>query len=578
MAQRVLSIDIREDLITAVLVSLGKGGATVQDSAIVVPEEDDIDTGVTEVLTHLEGKGALCRVSFGPEYFYYRNLSLPFTDKRKIEKILPSELEETIALDMTELEVDSLVIDRNGPESSIIAALAEKEFLAARLAHLKELGLDPEIIGISGVQCALQFAERIPETDCILLDCGCTRVTLFAMLGGKMQLLRSFSYDNESLAKFHIDRNTAFASAQRPQALAKVVALLAGEVRRTLYTLDDIDGDIPFYLIGPIRDIPEVKEQLALALENRVEACEFIDEGSRLQVACGLWRSDIMSSALALALKRGRRQPGFNFRKGDFARKASVERIKFFAPRLGIPLLLCLVCFIGYSWHEYSQKEHEYMLLRQQARDVFSETLPGVKRIVDPVQQLKAKVQDLKKGMLDEVGSGEVRSLDVLAEISRLVPTSINVHDPDGRSCTALAISNDHYGAIGVFCKTSFKCGPHRANIDFVVVHIDAIVGGDCHKDAGLLWACGRRGRGSVDFDTCFLDKGGGDQKEDEQDEHHVDEGGHVEFGALIASLASSSNIYHDRIPWKCWFFFGSETVRRAERGSAVLRSWRFRE
>ena len=429
MAERLLSIDIREDVVTGVLLSSRRTGVAVLGCCLSVVGEGGFRASLEEVLRHIDCREAACRISFEAEQFFYRNLSLPFADKRKVEKILPIELEESIPLSMESLIVDSLVMAGREKESAVIAAFAEKTFLAERLEVLQELGLDPEIVAVSGAQCALQLARRHPERDFILLDCGCRRVTLFAVIAGKMRLVRPLIFDDGGLADFHMDKNSQFVSAKRPEKREDTFKSLAREIRRTLYALDDVDPQIPFVLTGPLVGVPESVDGLADALGNRVDVCDLLSAPFKVEVQCGLWRSDLMSSALALGLRRGRRQEGFNFRKETFARKISYERYKKMVPRLVAPLVILLIAMIGFTWKDYSVRQQELAAVTKEGEDIFHATIPGRTRIHNPVQQLQAEIRVLKKGMLGEAATkGNLHALDVMAEISTRIPSSISVH------------------------------------------------------------------------------------------------------------------------------------------------------
>jgi len=79
--------------------------------------------------------------------------------------------------------------------------------------------------------------------------------------------------------------------------------------------------------------------------------------------------------------------------------------------------------------------------LDQKINDVFSQTFPQVKRIVDPLQQLKVKLNEVKKSAVSPPGipgiSGTGTVLDLLKDVSKRVPGSLDVHvtrmviDPD---------------------------------------------------------------------------------------------------------------------------------------------------
>jgi general secretion pathway protein L len=428
MAQ-VLSIDIREDVVCGVMLSVTSRAVAVVGCAVAVIDERPFIEAVAEVLLHVGFKGEPCRVSFGAEHFFYRNLTFPFADKRKINRILPFELEESSPVDMDSLLVDSLVMGRKGKESSVMAAMVSRDYLRQQLSELKSLGIDPEIVGISNVQTALQFALLQSQSEFILLETGCRRLTMFVMAEGRINLIRSITFDDGSLANFSYDRNSQLVSARRPEKTEETLAVMCRGIKHTLIALADVGSETPIYITGPLSGLKETILYLGKNLGCEILLCDLIQKPVKVGLECGLWRSDVMTSALALGLRSGKRQSGFNFRRDEFVKKHSLKKYKKLVPRLGAPLLVCLAVAIGYLWNDYILREKDLTMLKMQGREVFTATLPEVKRIVDPVTQLRAEMKELKKGTLGEDSAQpDVKILDLLAEISVRIPKSQNVH------------------------------------------------------------------------------------------------------------------------------------------------------
>jgi hypothetical protein len=68
------------------------------------------------------------------------------------------------------------------------------------------------------------------------------------------------------------------------------------------------------------------------------------------------------------------------------------------------------------------------MMLDNQISEIFRQTLPEVTRIVDPVQQMRAKINEVKASDLSLPGIGrEEKVLDLLRDISIRIPGSLDV-------------------------------------------------------------------------------------------------------------------------------------------------------
>jgi general secretion pathway protein L len=429
MAKKLLSIDIREDVVCAVMLSTSGKISTVVGCGISVHDGNPFPQAVEAVLQQVKYKGEPCRVSLGAENFFFRNLTFPFTDKRKIDKILPIELEDQILVDMEDVIADSLVTGEKGSTAAVVAAMVDRNFLRQRLDELAELNIDPVVVTVSGVQTALQLAKKRIEKDFVLLDVGCKRVTMFVMAAGKMRLVRTMVFDDGGGANFIIDKNSQLVSARRPGMVADTFKSMCKDINHTLFALEDAKFDLPIFLTGPLTFVQDSAQHLKKNLGRRVTPCDLSGMSVDIGKGSGLWRADLMTSPLTLAIRSKKSQSGFNFRKNEFAKRASFRRYRHLVPRVGIPLLICCLLGIGYLWNNYYQRQRELASLDVESREIFTATLPDVKRVIDPVQQLTIEIRDLKKGMLGDAGlDSDIKVIDMLAELSTRIPESLQVH------------------------------------------------------------------------------------------------------------------------------------------------------
>lgn len=429
MAKKILSIDLREEYICAVMLSVSSKKSTVLGCAIATTESRSFSRGVEDLLQQLKYNGEPCRISFGAENFFFRNLTFPFSDKRKIDKILPIELEDQVLIDMDDVIVDSLVTGEKGSSAAVVVAMMDRKVLRQRLKELMHLGVDPAIIAVSGVQTALQLAQIRREKDFVLLDVGCRRVTIFVMTSGRMRLVRTMVFDDGSRANFSIDRNSQAVSARKPAMVAETFKYMGKEINHTLFAVEDAKFDLPVFVTGALSQVKDSIIYLRKNLGRKITPCDLAGVVADIGPGSGLWRADLLTAPLALGVRSSKSQSGFNFRKDEFARKTSLKKYRHLLPRIGIPVATALLLLVGYLWADYYQRSRELATLEQEGRKIFTETLPNVTRIVDPVQQLKVEIRELKKGILGEAGlQSDVKIIDMLAEISARVPESMQVN------------------------------------------------------------------------------------------------------------------------------------------------------
>jgi hypothetical protein len=140
------------------------------------------------------------------------------------------------------------------------------------------------------------------------------------------------------------------------------------------------------------------------------------------------WVPFLMDNALSLALMEVEGANGFNFRKGPFASKKFWEENKKGLIQTGVffALVVALAFFNVFIDSYFMGKR--LARLDNQITDIFTSTFPDVKKIVDPVQQMRIKIQAARKKMLFP-GETEksIRTIDILNNISNRIPRETDV-------------------------------------------------------------------------------------------------------------------------------------------------------
>ncbi|MBU0767842.1 MAG: PilN domain-containing protein, partial [Proteobacteria bacterium] len=141
------------------------------------------------------------------------------------------------------------------------------------------------------------------------------------------------------------------------------------------------------------------------------------------------WIPYRMDNALALALAGTDAVNGFNFRQGPFAaQKFWVEHKKNLI-KTGILTALVLAALFSNVLIDIYIMQKKLTRLNRQITEIFTSTFPDVKKIVDPYQQMQVNIETAKK---DAIFPGKnirnIRSIDILNDISRRIPNEIDVH------------------------------------------------------------------------------------------------------------------------------------------------------
>ena len=111
MSRKVLGIDIRKESISAVLLKTGLRESRI-DAHAYIPisdsseDQNNIKTALEALSNEIDLAGSDSVLTVSADHFSYRNLQIPFKDSKKIQMVLPFELEPTIPYPVEDLVID----------------------------------------------------------------------------------------------------------------------------------------------------------------------------------------------------------------------------------------------------------------------------------------------------------------------------------------------------------------------------------------------------------------------------------------------------------------------------------------
>src|SRR5215472_2311701 len=152
MAQRILALELAQDRVEAALAerawsSFALLGTYQSERA---EDEPNLASAIGRLLSKT-GAPDLVISAMPGELVAKRLLTLPFSDRRKLEQAVPFALEEHLPFSIEEAVVAYLPLLRDGKNSLVLAALARREDLRAHLDLLAEAGLDPKTVTLSSL-------------------------------------------------------------------------------------------------------------------------------------------------------------------------------------------------------------------------------------------------------------------------------------------------------------------------------------------------------------------------------------------------------------------------------------------
>ena len=157
MSRKVLGIDIRSASATAVLIETSlKKSAVIGFIHAPFPEvgeyHERLASAFETISREMDLKEYTCAVSVPSNRFFYRNATVPFSETKKIQQMLPYELESTIPLPVDEFLIEFKKLPIPGPDGDtrIIAAGIEVAWLKSVLTTIETSGITPNTLSPGG--------------------------------------------------------------------------------------------------------------------------------------------------------------------------------------------------------------------------------------------------------------------------------------------------------------------------------------------------------------------------------------------------------------------------------------------
>jgi general secretion pathway protein L len=422
MSRKILGLDIRPDAVSAVLINSSIKGTVIEaHEHVLLSDRKEDRNGISASLETIEQKmdisDAICVASFPADEISFRNIQVPFNGQKKIKKILPYELESTLPFPVDDLIIDFIHIEI--PDltnaNNLITAAVEKSKLQTFLDTLATFNIEPEIVTVGGYPTAFSLANFLDShKNWFFIDIDNNKSTIFIILSGRICLIRSF----------------AIHAAARPNKIKS----LCGNIKRTINALEkmlglDFEPDGGFITGCGIDDLgfdKDMEQDLGFPIE-RVDILRNADI-LKSQAPPPSWIPSLMDNALSLALMEIEGAKGFNFRKGPFALKKFWEENKKNLIQTGVffVLVLSLGCFNVFLDSYFMGKK--LARLNHQITGIFTSTFPEIKNIVDPVQQMKIKIQQTgNNALLPGETEKQIRAIDILNAISKAIPKDVDV-------------------------------------------------------------------------------------------------------------------------------------------------------
>jgi len=400
----VVGLQVKEGFIGAVQLYLGLKGPEI-DKAVVreVAEPERIQEEIKKLFEEEGFKKEMIVTSLPSSKAFIREISLPLSQPKKVEKIIKFQMEPFLPCPVEEVLVDFL---QPGKEGGILTFGVEKKYVAEHLAVLAGAGIEPDAVTLNDLALFSLYLYKHGEDSeqpIAIVNQDGESLVVQVILRKRLDFIRILPDDVDQLAE-----TLRFYKMKRPDLSVGEIYLTgngasnAGERAQTLESRTGIKTML-------WRPFDEMRDRLDQSL-------------SLLQPKLGV--------PLGLAIGAGYPQEkSLNLRREEFIPKTYFNLKKMFLV-LGTGLLLLAVLLTVNVYQKAYYQERQYNHLQAQIRQIFSEAFPdAVQKIVrgQEVAQLEQKItEEMSQYQGLEEAAGREKILDVLLSLSRIIS-----EDPD---------------------------------------------------------------------------------------------------------------------------------------------------
>jgi Tfp pilus assembly protein PilN len=278
------------------------------------------------------------------------------------------------------------------------------------LEDLTPIGLAPEVVTVGSYPTARFLND---PNEGLLVDLDRTHPNLVFYAANQIRLVRS--------------GHTLISEPLSPHSLSRWIRQTMAGHEKSAATAFNPQS---IFITGSGLDGNQFEQELSQHLGLPVKRADLVrmTDGVVKNEPTQPWEPHLMDNALALALSEASGSELFNFRRGPFSiTKHWVENKKSLITT-GILLALVLILALTGIILDTVYLQKRVSALDQEIHGIFRSSFPDVKNIVDPLHQMQLGIDDAKKTFLVSGESlGPVGKLDILNDISRLIPDKVDV-------------------------------------------------------------------------------------------------------------------------------------------------------
>jgi general secretion pathway protein L len=393
---RTVGLDWSQDALRVATLQSGFRGFAIQDVRTVAVGPDGLKPAVDALgLVPPLGPDDTIAVALPGALVATHLVTLPFTDPKRIEQVLPAEVESAIPFDLGEVVWDYAILGQANGKTDVLVGIVKKSVLRDQLAAFEAAGIEPRVVTLAPLALA-GLGEKgllLGDTNVAILDGGPDRADLALVDGGRPVLARALATSNAA----------AWQSAETDEnARAKLIGLVARDLKISLRARKAAPQKL--LLAGPAATLPGLAEKLGTELQIPAEPVRLPSGGPDAALALGL--------AVRAQSPRGR----INFRKGEFAFTKDLSQVRGQLARLAVAAAILLVLGLGLGMARLAS-------LHRQAAAYDDAVCAATRRILGTcLTDYRQAIGQLSGGRSRAAGIPRVSGAEVFAELVAHMP------------------------------------------------------------------------------------------------------------------------------------------------------------
>ncbi len=423
MGTSIFAIDIQHDQISSVLLDHGLKGTQIvkTDCTRIVQQsvEDEplqaVKSALEKLLSTMGDSHDRCVVSIPSDHFFFRTIELPFKHKKKISQILSFELESYLPCPVEEVVSDFCLLEKNPQfysDKNMAAVASIKNTVLEEFKTIFDaVGIYPDVVTTgSGYTEVLLFAAKTTSELSFFVNVEPGLASIYAVLSGEIVFARTLQINSDT-------------PVEPIKKMVLQTLLSVNELFNNSFELNEI------IISGTASVQKKIKKDFEEDMDVVVQAFE-VFKTIKIKPAANSSAIDSyapVQNAIALGFSEAKGLETYNF-----TRQVSGLAVFYQENKANLLVLLILSFFLFSAWAinpitRVNRLQERIEHLDNSIVQVFRSCFPDVKTIVDPVHQMRVKMDKLKDEKTNDYFNEYPLSIDLLHSISGALPSSLDI-------------------------------------------------------------------------------------------------------------------------------------------------------